>query len=625
MKSNCLILFAVLISTLKASPISLDSIVRRPIISKVSLSPDGQFVAAIYSNEKDRQLLMTKHIFSQEEFLLKERNNGDIYRYRWASNTRIVYNVSKMKLYHLHMGVIDRTLKDKNVFCFKNVGWPVNGLINDTNHAMIKIRDRSSYTTIGRINVHTLKYNKIDHGIKGLLDHCIIDFDGNLRVISTYQKGNDGQFQYYYRNSKKDSWYPIIDKNEDLIYYKTHSQDDHLYVSGAHEGEKAKSLYLYNVKTDSLKDCIYSDSLFDVNCNLYFFSNVYEEPSNTTLKGIIYDASKPKSVWFDKKIESIQNTIDSLLPQTSNLITDSDRYLHQFLVLSYSDVKPEEYYVFHAPSHSLKLLFKSRPWISQDHMSPMESIWFKTRDSLSIHAYLTKPLHGSAPYPTIILVHGGPWARDHWGFEPEVQALASRGYAVFQINYRGSIGYGEVISKKHRFSFKKMHNDITDGTQHLIKCGIADPKRIAIMGGSFGGYLSICGVAFEPDLYRCAISNAGVFDWRKHVRSKFGKYNNFVFDFFNSNLGNGDKKAYLEEISPINAVKNIKVPVMVCGGTNDSRVSISQSVKLLAALRRADVTVERYLQAKEGHGFYKQKNVLKYYNKLFAFLHENMK
>jgi acetyl esterase/lipase len=606
------------------APIPIDSIIKKPIISNVSLSLDGEFAAAIYSNEKDRQLLMTKNIRTGEEFTLKERNNGDIYNYMWASNNKIIYNVSKKKLYHLHMGVIDRSLRKKKIFCFSDVGWPVDGLLNDSNHVLIMKRHGSSYITMGKFNIETLKHKKIEYGIKGLLIHCVADFSGQPRIIGLYQKGTSGEFSFFYKDSKNSSWSPINSIYEDFIIYQPASIKDRILVSAHKSGENTNSLYLYNVKKDILETNLYTDSVFDVNCNLHFFPNVNEPKNRTKLKGLTYDADIPKSYWFDDTLESIQKQIDAMRPHSANLITGSDKTLSLFLVSSYSDKEPEEYYCYNKHSQRLKSIFKSRPWINSDLMSPMKPIIFRTGDYLELHGYLTEPKNGLAPYPTIILIHGGPWARDYWGFNSEVQVLASRGYAVLQLNYRGSTGFGNDISRKHKFSFKEMHDDITDATYYLIEKKIADPKRIAIMGGSFGGYLSICGVAFEPDLYCCAISNAGVFDWRKHVRSKFGKYNNFVYDFYKSNLGEGDQKQYLEEISPINAAKNIIVPVLVCGGTSDNNVKISQSVKLLAAMRRAGVKVERFLKAGEGHGFKYQKNQIKYYNKIFEFLEQHM-
>ena len=193
---------------------------------------------------------------------------------------------------------------------------------------------------------------------------------------------------------------------------------------------------------------------------------------------------------------------------------------------------PTQYHLFNATKDNMTLLFKSKPWINPAQMVGTIPITFETRDSLKLHCYLTKPKIGAAPYPTVLLLHGGPQARDYWGFEPEAQLLANRGYAVLQVNYRGSTGFGHKISNENEFEYHKMYLDVIDAANYLIRNDIADPNRIAVMGGSFGGYLAITCVANEPDLFCCAVSNAGVFDWKKHVRSKKFKYSDYAYDFF---------------------------------------------------------------------------------------------
>ena len=294
------------------------------------------------------------------------------------------------------------------------------------------------------------------------------------------------------------------------------------------------------------------------------------------------------------------------------------------MIKSYSDINPAEYYLFNSDNDNLTLLFKSRPWINPENMVQTVPVNFITRDSLVLYGYFTRPAHGAAPYPTIVLLHGGPHARDYWGFDPEVQLLANRGYAVLQVNYRGSTGFGYKTSDENEFEYHKMYLDVIDAANCLIRDGIADQKRIAVMGASFGGYLSVTCVANEPDLFCCAVSNAGVFDWKKHVRSKKFKYSDYAYDFFKANLGEGDNKNYLEDISPIRKAKNIKVPVFLGGGSDDRNVLISQSIKLSDVLSRNGVDVETFFKSGEGHGFAFKKNLVIFYERVLDFLNRNM-
>lgn len=606
-----------------SSLIPIDTIIKKPIIRNVSLSLDGDYAAAIYTNEKDKQILMTYAIASGKKNYLKLFKKGDIYNYEWASNTHLVFNVSKQKRYYSYMGSVDRDCIKRNSFLFDKWSHPIDGLLNDPDRFLVWKRDHSNYSMLGHINISTGKYKKLGHDIPGTIFYWETDFSGEPRIAYAYTRGNKGNLAIFHLYKGTDSWQPLYNKKELHVHSFT-PDDERLYVSACTREWENKSLYIYDIEDNKFTEKVFQDSLFDFEGKIHFFYNPALSNEHISLKGVTYNTDLPQSHWFDNRIDSIQNEIDSKLPNSSNLIIDADQQAREFLIESYSDVKPEEYFHFNAATNTLTLLLKSRPWITPPSMARTKPITFSTRDSQTLHGYLTLPKKGKAPYPTVVLLHGGPWARDYWGFNPEVQVLASRGYAVLQVNYRGSTGFGYYISRKYQYAFDKMHEDVTDATRYIISEGIADTGCIAIMGGSFGGYLAICGVAFEPDLYRCAISIAGVFDWKKHIRSKFAKYNNYAFDFFKSNIGEGDKRAYLKKISPVNAAKNIKVPVLICGGAKDKNVSLWQSVKLIQAMKRADVKIERFFKGGEGHGFQFQKNQIAFYEKVLTFLQENM-
>jgi dipeptidyl aminopeptidase/acylaminoacyl peptidase len=261
-------------------------------------------------------------------------------------------------------------------------------------------------------------------------------------------------------------------------------------------------------------------------------------------------------------------------------------------------------------------------------MAPVRTMTFKTRDGLKLDAYVTVPLNydPAKPGSMVVLPHGGPWVRDKWGYDPESQFFASRGYIVFRPNYRGSIGYNPAISIQPRLEFRKMHEDVTDGVRALITAKIADPAHIAIVGGSFGGYLSICGATFEPDLYRCAVSIAGVFDWERVMKEDRGnEVNIYRAEWFKRDLGDPKvQREKFEAMSPFYSVSRIKIPVFIAHGEEDNNADTSQSRRLVKALKAAGVQNETFFIPNESHGFAEMKHRVELYSRIDAFLKKNL-
>jgi dipeptidyl aminopeptidase/acylaminoacyl peptidase len=256
----------------------------------------------------------------------------------------------------------------------------------------------------------------------------------------------------------------------------------------------------------------------------------------------------------------------------------------------------------------------------------MEPYTFTTSDGVKLHGYITYPKTGNKKnLPLVVNPHGGPWARDQRGFNPEVQFLASRGYAVFQVNFRGSTGYGKKLWQQ---GFKQwgqaMQRDITEGVRSLINAGIADPKRIAIYGASYGGYATLAGLTYTPDLYACGIDYVGVSNlltFMETIPPYWEAYREMMYKM----VGDPETdRAMLEAYSPALKANLIKSPVFIAQGANDPRVNIRESDQMVEALRNAGVKVDYMVKSDEGHGFDKEANRFEFYMAMEKFLAANL-
>ena len=332
--------------------------------------------------------------------------------------------------------------------------------------------------------------------------------------------------------------------------------------------------------------------------------------------------SKVQRKFFDAHTEAMYRDIEARLPGYDVTLTSSNKDEDKFVVAAMSDRTPGKRYLYDSNARTLELLADIAPWLPEAQLSSMQPIVFEARDGLAIHGYLTLP-QGRDPrnLPVVVNVHGGPWARDVWGFNPEVQFLANRGYAVLQVNFRGSTGYGRKFwEASFREWGRKMQDDLTDGVQWLIAQGVADPSRIAIYGGSYGGYATLAGLAFTPDLYACGVDYVGVSNLLTFMKSIPPYWKPFLA-MLQEMIGDMEKdEAMLRAASPVFSADRIKSPLLIAQGAKDPRVVKSESDQMVDAMRKRGVEVEYLVKDNEGHGFRNEENRFEFYESMERFL-----
>ena len=340
-----------------------------------------------------------------------------------------------------------------------------------------------------------------------------------------------------------------------------------------------------------------------------------------------YVTAKTGRKLFDAETETLYRRIEAKLPGYEITLQSRTRAEDKFIVAASNDRTPGTRYVYDARADTLAKLADINPWIPERDMAPMTPVSYTSRDGLKINGYLTLPVgRGNKNLPCIVNPHGGPWARDAWGYNPEVQFLANRGFCVLQMNFRGSTGYGRAFWEASFGQWGlKMQDDVTDGVQWLVRQGIADPKRVGIYGGSYGGYTTLAGVTFTPDLYAAAVDYVGVSNLFTFLNT-IPPYWKPMLEKMQAMVGDPVKdKARLTATSPALNAERIKTPLFIAQGARDPRVNKAESDQVVEALKKRGVEVQYLVKDNEGHGFSNEENQLEFYTAMEVFFSRHLK
>ncbi|WP_071517932.1 S9 family peptidase [Geitlerinema sp. PCC 9228] len=430
--------------------------------------------------------------------------------------------------------------------------------------------------------------------------------DAQFQVRAAIAATPDGGYDLLYREKSDADWetWRHWDAEDEGSVVDFSADNQTMYVIASHDAN-AERLLAVDVQTRE-ETVIASDEQYDV-------GGVLIHPTTRVLQAVSFYRDRLEWQVLDNSIaqdfEILQNFHRGELSVGSRDLED-----RTWLVSYRRDNGPVSYYRYDRSTQKLTFLFTNKPQLQELPLAPMNSISFPSRDGLTIHGYLTLPVGGETPLPAVLLVHGGPWARDTWGFDPVVQWLANRGYAVLQVNFRGSTGYGkDFLNAGNREWGAKMHDDLIDAVQWLIQEGIADGNKIAIMGGSYGGYATLAGLTFTPETFACGVDIVGPSNLITLMES-IPPYWKPMMAMFSHRVGDLESEPeFLKARSPLFYADQIQKPLLIGQGANDPRVKQAESEQIVEAMKKAGKPVEYVVYTDEGHGFARPENRLHFY------------
>lgn len=586
------------------------------------LSPDGSHMSYL-APYKSRMNIHVKNIETDSITRVSSLEDRDVGGYFWASDDRLVYIRDQGGNENFHLYSVDKKGENEiDLTPFDGVrAQIIDNLEGNDDEMIIGLNKRIPQVFDPyRINITNGDMEMIYEN-PGNITGWQTDHDGKLR-IAYVTNGVDNTILY--RENEEDPFAEVITLNfkQTLAPQFFDFDNGNVVYAASNLGRDKAAIVKYDLKENKELEEIFSHDEVDVSGMAY--SEKRKVPTY-----ISYVTAKLERKFLDKETEEIFDKFKSDLG-TENIysIASSNKNEDKHLVYVADDKSRGTYYFFDQNEGSLKHLADLSPWLNPDHMASMKPITYTSRDGLKINGYLTLPVGIEANnLPVVVNPHGGPWARDNWGYNPEVQLLANRGYAVLQMNFRGSTGYGKEFWEK---SFKQwgqaMQDDITDGVQWLIDEGIADPDRIAIYGGSYGGYATLAGITNTPDLYAAAVDYVGVsnlFTFMETIPPYWEPYKEMLYEMVGNPATNDS--IMMRENSPVYNVNKVKAALFVAQGANDPRVVQAESDQMVEALEKNGVIVQYMLKENEGHGFRNEENRFDFYNAMTTFLDENLK
>jgi dipeptidyl aminopeptidase/acylaminoacyl peptidase len=620
----------------------LDVFFENAEISQLKISPNGRYLASLRPFNKRMQLVVVD-LTTNKSKRLTDMKDENIASFSWLKDERLMFSQQvkgqeSFGSYAVNADGSNLTIIRQATSVDANEQVEVQGgreqivdtMPNNPDEIIIGlVRGRSGLSDLYRANVHKENRRQLICENPGKVREWITDSKGVPR-IGVSQDERSKSSTILYRSNEKAEWKELATFEQDAPNWSPvgfDNDDRTLYVS-SNIGRATYALYAYDPETKTMEREVCADPVYDVGNDPYGFSGgLIRRRADQKVIGITYLAEQPKTVWLDPFYEKLQGVIDKVLPGTRNAVTSATKDWSVLILSASSSRDPGTYYLLDVAKMELRELLRINSKVDPKQMAEMKAVTYKARDGMDIHAFLTLPAGVEAKnLPLIVHPHGGPYGpRDSISFNPSVQFLANRGYAVLQPNFRGSGGYGEAYE---RAGYKQwglaMQDDLTDGAQWLIKEGIVNPKKVGIYGASYGGYAAMMGIIKEPQLFRCAVNYVGV-TAIKILFEGFEDLPDAAKASLERRFGHPVKDAkYMNDNSPIYLVNRIQAPVLMAYGFFDPRVKLEHGELLYKEMKSQGKDVDYIVSKNEGHGFGRVENRMGFYRVMDDFFKVNL-
>ena len=612
--------FAVAFSASPPPELPVEHFFRNPAITQLRFSPNGRYIAALVPYER-RLNLVIMDWEAKTKNLITAFKDFSISSYRWANDDRLVMLLDDDGDEDFLPFAIDRDGKN-----------------------FIKFDDTKGFTDISRRDPknprRVLVYSNQTH--RDRIDPCWLDVKtGKVTVIAA----NPGDVQSWvldwnhvarfaiesrslestvlYRDKAGGDWKTLATFQDGQPQWRPlgFAGDNRTVFIASNEGRKTYAIYKYDTATLQRGELVFADPE-----DRYDVTALIASDDDSRVAGVRYTTDRVVEHYWDETVARRQRILDEALPGLINqqqVISEDGK---RVLVQSRSDREPGVYYLFDETKKKIEEIAVLRPHLDPSQLAPMKAIRYKARDGLEIEAMLTLPV-GREPkkLPLVINPHGGPFGpRDEWRYNPEIQLLANRGFAIIQPNYRGSGGYGDWFERLgYRQWGRAMQDDLTDAVKWAVETGLADPARVVILGASYGGYAVMAGLTFTPELYAAGVNYVGVTDLkliasqRRSTEGRKAWTKTRIGDLF-------EDSDELYTRSPVNFAQLIRVPVIMAYGQSDPRVTREHGDDMRSALAKHNKDFEFIIESGEGHGFRKEENAIAFYTRVDDFLKKHV-
>ncbi len=594
-----------------------------PEISSVTISPDATYIAFLAPSDKGVMNVWVQKIGSKDKKMVTKDTHRGIRGYGWTIDGKQIFYLQDKggdENFHLYLSNIATGLvRDLTPF----QGRRAQNFISDEKFPEeillgLNIRDKRSFDMY-RVNLKTGAI-VLDTKNPGMVQAWFTNNDFQITASMSMNPKN-GSTVINIRNGKDKPWrvfkeFPFGENGEFRGYSP---KGDSVYITTSMGGDTTRLVEM-DIKTGKEIRTIAFDKKADV-------GGVSRNPVSKEIEYVSFTYKKTYRKFFNKKFEEDFKFLKKKL-KGQTFIASRDLKNKTWIVGETGDSTPVKYYLFKRDKKTLDFLMTNRPYLEKYKLSEMKPVIIKARDGLNLVSYLSLPVGAKKKnLPFVLLVHGGPWARDYWGYNPIAQMLTNRGYGVLSVNFRGSTGFGKKFlnAGNKEWGVGKMQHDLSDAVNWLKSKKFADPKRICIMGGSYGGYATLAGLTFTPSLYKCGVDIVGP----SNIRTLFKSIPPYWMPMKNlliKRVGDVEKdEKFNRKISPLFHVDKIKAPLLIGQGKNDPRVNVAESDQIFKAMKKKNLYVKYIIYTDEGHGFRRPENSLDFWGHVDEFLAKHLK